>query len=136
YLILNFWLNEVATIGFRIFSYRLYITIPFIIFTIINAALISISINMSIHRFSQLRNFSVQGTSLSVIGTFFALLTGACPGCIAGFFPVIMGIIGSSLTLNQLPLYGLELQLLSVLILLTGIYLLSKPMTCKAPVKK
>lgn len=131
YLFLNFILNEIGTIGFHLFGYVWYILIPFMTFMILNAVLVSISINLGIHKFKQIQLAGIGGAGLGAVGTFLALMTGACPGCIAGFFPVIMGLIGSSITLSQLPLYGLELQFVSIPILLAGIHLLSKPIACK-----
>lgn len=131
FLFLNFALNEVYVIGFHIFSYVWYISIPYTLFTVVNTILIALNVNLMIMRFKEMNGFNKKGGVFSAIGTTFALLTGACPGCIAGIFPAVAGILGSTFTLNQLPLYGMEIQILSTVLLLIGTYQLSKPMTCK-----
>ncbi len=131
---LNYYLNELYVIGI---TYILYlpkaIHLPFLIFTMLNSLLVGVSAALAVHRISQLRaNGLISGGGISLIGSFFGLLSGACPACIAGFFPVVMGAIGhSNLALMGLPLYGLELQIASSILLLVGIYYLSKPLVCR-----
>jgi hypothetical protein len=48
---------------------------------------------------------------------------------------VIAGVLGSNLNLNSFSLYGIEIQLLSTLLLLVGIHQLSKEVSCKLAAK-
>ena len=132
--IINYYLSDLYVIGIKyITSLPPSIYIPFISFTLINTILIGISMVLSVKRITLLRAGGlIKGGGISMIGSFFALLSGACPACIAGFFPVVMGYIGySSIALPGLPLYGLEIQIASALLLGVGIYFLSKPIVCK-----
>ena len=53
-------------------------------------------------------------TSMATIG---GLITGFCPLCITGLFPVIFGIFGISLSLASLPFQGIEVQFFIAVIL-------------------
>lgn len=134
YFLLDFYTNEIYLVGFQVFHYRLAIAFPFMLFTILNGLLVGLTLNLAAMRFRQLHSFSQMGTgaATSILGTIGALLAGACPGCIAGLLPVVLGLFGSStFTLAQLPFYGVEILVLSFILLLTGAYMLSRPMTCK-----
>jgi len=132
FLAINIFVNEIYVVGASILNYSPVISIPYISFTLLNTFLVAISVNLIIARVRALKSLTsgVAG-GLSAIGAFFALLTGACPGCIAGLFPIIIGLIGSPFQLTQLPLFGIELQIISTIFMLIGIYFLTKPFTCK-----
>lgn len=128
---LNIYLNEIYVTGYSLLHSSLYITIPFISFLLINTTLTAISINLIIIKYREIKSLSSKNSILSTIGVFFAFLSGGCPGCVAGIFPTLVGIFGSTITLNSLPLYGFELQLIATILLLIGIYYLSKDLTCE-----
>ena len=65
---------------------------------------------------------------------FAGLIGGACPGCFAGIFPAILGLFGSTGTLGILPFNGLEIQAVTILIIIFSVYMLTKPMTCKVKI--
>src|SRR3989344_5794789 len=70
---------------------------------------------------------------LGVVG---GLVGGACPGCIAGFLPAMLGLFGVvGFSLYNLPFRGLEIQVLSIVLLIIGSLLLSRDLTCKIPKK-
>ena len=55
------------------------------------------------------------------IGTIGGLITGFCPLCITGLFPIIFSLFGVSFSLASLPFQGIEIQV-AVLILLSISY--------------
>lgn len=131
FALVNFILNEVYVVGFAIFRYNPVISIPYMFFIITNTLLTGINFVLGFNRLRELGVIKMGGSVFSFIGAFVALLTGACPGCISGLLPAIAGVLGSNLNLNSFPLYGIEIQLLSTLLLLAGIYQLSKEVSCK-----
>ena len=55
--------------------------------------------------------------SLSSVGAIGGLVTGACPLCVTGLIPLILGFIGISFSLASLPFQGIEVQVLVALVL-------------------
>jgi len=133
--LINFYFNDLKTVGFWFLHYENYIKIPYIVFWIINALLIGLSINLLIDKMKEIKSINPGAWILSMIWTFFALLTWACPGCIAWIFPVFVWIFGSNISMYSLPLHWTELQILSFVFLIIWIYYLSLDMTCKIKLK-
>ncbi len=129
--LINYYFNEIWEIGFWVFTYAWWISVPYIIFIILNTILIALSINLIIFKVSEIKSINPKAWVFSILWTTFALLTWACPGCIAWIFPAFMWIFGSNISLYSLPLHWVELQILSFLFLLIWIYYLSFDMTCK-----
>ena len=131
YLIFNVWIIEVH-ITYRVLIDNLYYGIPMVILSILVAAFVALDINLMIMKFKELKKVNKGAGGVTTIAIFLGLLGGACPGCIAGLFPVVMGIFGgTAFSLNALPFYGLELQALSLVLLVIGARLMSKPAVCK-----
>lgn len=63
-------------------------------------------------------NKKCKGIGSSTIGTAGGLITGVCPLCVTGLFPLIFGFIGVSFSFASLPFQGIEIQFLVFLILL------------------
>ena len=133
---INFHLNEIWDIWFWMFNYAWWISIPYIFFLIINTILIALSINLIIFKVKEIKSINPWAWIFSILWTSFALLTWACPGCIAWIFPAFVWIFGSNISLYSLPLHWVELQILSNILLLTWIYYLSFDMTCKIKPKR
>jgi len=133
YSIMNFFVNDFHIIGMNFFHSPNWYIISFIFFTIINTILIALSINLIIKRISY---FNIGGGIIGFLGAFITILTGACPGCIAGVLPAIMSLVGSGFTLSSLPLYGIEFKILSFLLMTSSIYLLSGEIKCTIEYKK
>ncbi len=134
--IFNFHFNEISDIWFWVFSYSWWISIPYIFFLIINTILIALSVNLIIKKVKEIKSLNPWAWVFSILWTSFALLTWACPGCIAWIFPAFVWIFGSNISLYSLPLHWVELQLLSFILLLVWIYYLSFDMTCKIKTNK
>ena len=128
---INFYFNEMWTLGLGFMHYENSIKIPYVFFGIMNALLIWLSINLLIDKMKELKSLNPWAWLLSMVWTFFALLTWACPGCIAGIFPVFVWLFGSTVSMYSLPFHWVELQVLSFAFLIIWIYFLSRDMTCK-----
>ena len=128
---INIYFNDLLVVWLWFLDYENYIKIPYIIFGILNTFLIWLSINLLIDKLKELKSINPSAWFFSMIWTFLALLTWACPWCIAGIFPAFLWIFGSNISMNSLPMHWTELQILSFVFLIFWIYFLSKDMTCK-----
>lgn len=128
---INIYFNDLITLWFSFLNYENYIKIPYIFFGVVNLFLIWLSINLLIDKMKEIKTINPKIWFFSFIWTFFALLSWACPWCIAGIFPVFVGIFGSNITMYNLPFHWTELQVLSFVFLIIWIYYLSKDMICK-----
>lgn len=131
YSAINIYFNELYVVGLKILGYNPSIIIPYISLNIVNTFFIGLSMTLGFVRFVELGIIYAHASIISMIGSFFALLTGACPGCISGLLPVFAGMFGSSLNLNSFPFHGIEIQALSTLLLILGINQLTKDVVCK-----
>lgn len=136
FFLINVFLNDILVTIASLIHFKLYFAFFYGFFYVLNALLIGLSINLIILKYKEIKFVSAKSSLFSVVGTFLAFLTGACPGCVAGFFPVFMGLFGASLSLNDLPFYGIEIQAVSLILLLLGIFYLSKDLSCKINLKK
>lgn len=57
------------------------------------------------------------GATTTSIGVLGGLITGFCPVCITGLFPIIFGFLGISFSLASLPFQGIEIQFVVLLLL-------------------
>ncbi len=64
------------------------------------------------------------GGTIAGAGTLGGLLTGFCPLCITGLFPLIFGLFGVSFSLASLPFQGIEIQLAVVILLFISLKML------------
>ena len=64
--------------------------------------------------------------TLGGIGTVGGLVTGVCPLCVTGLFPLLLGIFGVSFSFASLPLKGIEVQILVIVILIGSLWMLNK----------
>lgn len=65
-----------------------------------------------------------KGVAATGVGGVAGLAVGICPLCVTGLFPLIFSLLGISFSFALLPLEGIEAQILVLVILLTGYYLL------------
>lgn len=137
YLIINGLVNKTITNNLAVLkTYSLPFLIPYIVLNILVAVLTGITINLAVMKIKELREFrEVQKVNkaggVAAVGVFTGLLGGACPGCFVGLFPAVAGLFGISASLGVLPLYGLELQILSAVLLGGAVLLLTRNPLCK-----
>nr|MBI4156533.1 hypothetical protein [Candidatus Woesearchaeota archaeon] len=116
-------------------SYRLSFAIPFIALSLITALLVAVNVNLIIIKFKELKKMNKKVNAgvggMGALGIFGGILGGACPGCFVGLFPAFLGLFGITASLSILPLYGLEIQILSSILLTMSIFLLTRENICK-----
>lgn len=134
YLGINFFINDLSGTAPVLFNFNLNVIIPFLILNLIIAILVGISINLVWLKFKEYK-FVNKEHGLTFFGVFIGLMGGACPGCFVGLFPAFIGLFGVTASLSSLPLFGLELQLISLGLLILSIYLLTNEVVCKIPLK-
>ncbi len=67
-----------------------------------------------------------KGVGTASVGAVGGLITGVCPLCVTGIFPLIFSLIGISFSLGALPFQGIEVQILVALILFISYRQISK----------
>ena len=130
YLIINVIVNQTYVTAPFILGYKLSIVIPFLFFTILVALLVGVNVNLIIFKCKEIRALNKEG-GMTFLGLFGGLLGGACPSCFVGLFPAVAGLFGITASLSSLPLYGLEIQIGSALLLVIGTILLTRSNACK-----
>ena len=66
------------------------------------------------------------GTTTTSLGTIGGLITGFCPVCITGLFPLMLGFLGISFSLASLPFQGIEIQFVVLLLLIFSYKMIEK----------
>ncbi|MEK6914807.1 MAG: hypothetical protein AABW83_04105 [Nanoarchaeota archaeon] len=131
FLFSDIWINKLY-ITYRVLIEKSYYGILFIFLILTIAFLTSLNINLIIIKFKEFKKINYNSGGFTTLGIFFGVLGGACPGCIVGLFPAVTGIfLGTGASLNLLPFKGIELQILSVILLVISAKLLSKNNVCK-----
>lgn len=137
YVVINGLVNKTITNGFAVLkTYSLSFLIPYLFLNILVAILTGITINLGIIKIKEWREFRGlqkvhKAGGVAAVGVFTGILGGACPGCFVGLFPAVAGLFGITTSLGILPLYGLELQILSAILLAGAVFLLTRNPVCK-----
>ena len=137
YIAINIFVNKLYISLSVLKGFALWFLISFLFFNFLLVPfLVALTINLSILRLKEAGLlFGKEGGAIGM-GVFSGILGGACPGCFVGLFPAVLGIFGITATLSFLPFYGLEIQLLSVILLLVAANFLTKDIVCKVPLEK
>ena len=133
YMILNVFVNQTYITAPTLLNNNLNIIIPFIFFSVLVALLVAVNLNLVFIKFKELKKIN-KTTGITAIGAFGGILGGACPSCFVGLFPAFVGLFGIAASLSDLPLYGLEIQVFSAILLVISIILLTRDNTCKVEV--
>lgn len=64
--------------------------------------------------------------TMTSVGTIGGFVTGVCPLCVTGLFPLLFSVFGISFSLGGLPFKGLEVQALTLLLLGVSLFVLSR----------
>ncbi len=82
---------------------------------------------------AKLHEFRAGSAGVGILGMLVGSLSAGCPGCFFGLFPFLLSLFGITGTLALLPLKGIELQLITVLLLIVSIVLLERDagVSCK-----
>ncbi len=97
--------------------------------------LLGLNIALNIHRFNEMKTISKYST-IGIFGSFFSFLGIGCPSCSLSIASTLIPSLGSFIVIGSLPLKGLEIQILSIAILLLSLYFVTKENTCKIELKK
>lgn len=130
YIIINIVVNKIYISAPILLTYNLKIIIPYIFLTILTSILVSTNINLVYNKVKELKSLN-KASSLSFLGVFGGLLGGGCPSCFVGLFPAFLGLFCVTASLSTLPLFGLEILLASVTLLIISIIFLTKDNICK-----
>jgi hypothetical protein len=135
YITINIIINKFYETTDVFTTLATWFVIPFLFFSfLLIPFLVALTVSLIVLRIKESGIGSKVG-SVATAGVFGGLLAGACPGCFVGLFPAFLGLFGLTASLSVLPLYGIELQVLSVIFLIFSIYLLTKDMVCETPIK-
>ena len=96
-----------------------------VFFTLVIGLLVGVNAVVGYLKFQEhkkLKNVS----SLSCAATALGLTTGVCPACVTGIFPLILTSLGITFSWASLPFKGLEIQALTIVILILSLYLLKR----------
>jgi hypothetical protein len=130
YLFFNIWINKLY-ITYEVLFYSYYGILLGLLIVVV-AFLVGLSINLMIIKFKEYKNFNYNTGGFTSLAIFFGFMGGACSGCIAGLFPAFVGFFfGSAVSLGIFPLKGIELQLLSIILLTISIKILSRNNLCE-----
>ncbi len=120
------FLNGMIFLGRIIIGFKETILVSTFIFVIIISLLIGLLFTVMIYRVSSIRKINGQIGVFGAIGIFLGLFIPGCVACSVGALG-FLGITGS--IIGILPLKGLELQILSIALLVFGIIYFSKTMS-------
>jgi len=67
-----------------------------------------------------------RSVTLAGVGTVSGLTAGICPLCVTGILPIILGGLGISFSFASLPFQGIEVQILTLFILIISLFLVIK----------
>ncbi|HLC94088.1 MAG TPA: hypothetical protein VJH96_00790 [Patescibacteria group bacterium] len=90
--------------------------------TILNNFLIALAITFFIYLLEKKRSIAVGETSSSLVSTFLSIVSVGCTVC-GGFLLPLVGIAAS---LSALPFYGIEIKVISIVVLLVSLNILIK----------
>ena len=100
-----------------------------LVFGLVVSLIISILVGMNIVcgviAYRKRQQIKKQGI-LSCVGTVSGLAAGICSACVTSIFPFIFGLFGVTFSFANLPFKGAEIQILTVVILILGLYFLSR----------
>lgn len=134
YIFINIFLNQTYTLIPMYKNFAKTFLIPYLFFNfLLIPFLVALTINLTVLKFKELK--TLHGGFASG-GIFAGVLGGACPGCFAGLFPAFLGLFGITATLGNLPLFGLEIQILSFILLSIAIIFLTRDLKCEIPFNK
>ncbi|MAF36091.1 hypothetical protein CL622_03160 [archaeon] len=138
YIGINTIINQIYVTIPTLFQNNLWIVIPFVAFSLITALLVALNVSLVVIKYKELKQItSIQKQGgIAGIGVFGGLLAGACPSCFVGLFPAFLGFFGVTASLSSLPLYGIEIQILSGVLLTVSAFLLTRPNVCKIKLEK
>lgn len=132
YIIFSGFVNKTYVIFHRLYSSFDFWYSTFFIFInfLFVPLLVSLALNLSFDKIMDLKYVAKGRGMFSFLGIFGTLLGGSCPSCFVGLFPAFVGLFGASFTLSNLPFYGLEIQVVSSIVLIISLHYLTRDTVC------
>ncbi len=96
-----------------------------VLFTLSIALLVSINIVYGYIRHKEQKDVRKTG-AVTCVATVGGLATGVCASCMASVFPLVIGLFGVTFSWARLPFGGMEIQLLTVGLLIASLYFLQR----------
>jgi|SaaInlStandDraft_4_1057021.scaffolds.fasta_scaffold93323_1 hypothetical protein len=135
YIFLNLFLNKTFFVFHVLTSLPLYFVIPFFLFNLLIVPfLVALTVNLIILRLKETKSLRTNQGGLAFFGVVGGIFGGACPACLIGLLPAILGLFGFTITLSKLPFLGIGLQVVSSIFLIVAIVLLTRDLTCKVEI--
>ena len=97
-------------------------TIVSLFLGVITSILLGLYIALFVFRRDIIKKMSIGNNAATFSGTTIGILASGCPSCGVP----LLGLVGFPLALYSLPFKGLELKILSIALLILGIYLILK----------
>ncbi len=136
YIGLNIWINQTYSILPVLGGFSKVFLIPYLLFSfLIIPFLVALTINLTIIKFKEASLIGGKDGGFTFLGVFGGIFGGACPGCFVGLFPAFLGLFGITASLSILPLYGLEIQMISIALLIVAVIFLTRDVVCEVPIK-
>lgn len=76
-------------------------------------------------KYKQRKQCKEAGT-VAAIGTVGGLMVGVCPLCVTGVIPLVLGLLGVTFSFASLPFEGIEVQILTIIILIISLWMLNR----------
>src|SRR3989344_8846248 len=133
YLLLSIYLIYYFFNGFYLFfNYSIkYYPYLNILFTIILSFLFGINLSLILFRFKEIKKYNNE-SGTGIFTSVLSLFSAGCPVCSFTILSFLIPGLSATFSLAILPFKGLEIQLLGILLLLIGIFILTKENVCKA----
>lgn len=91
-------------------------------FLFLFSLLAALALTLHVYKYENMKDRKIGKSSIGVAGAFIGMFTSACSVC----YPLILTLLGIPTALAILPFGGIEIYMISVLLLLLSIYMISK----------
>jgi len=110
----------------------------YIILTLLISILLGLWLTLMFYKFQCLKKIDLNHSGTSFLGFLLGIFGTGCAGCSFTLFSYFLSFFGLALGLARLPLQGLELKILSVILLLISNYFILNNVNsvCKKPLNK
>ena len=130
-IVFCFLYYELTIYGIKTFDNFIYFNgVNYVIFYIILSFLISILLGLWLtimfYKFQCLKKIDLKHSVTSFLGLLLGVFGTGCSGCSFTLFSYFLSFFGLALGLAKLPLQGLELKILSLILLLVSNYFVLK----------
>ena len=126
----------IKTLDNFIYFNGLKYVIFYIILSFLISGLLGLWMTLMFYKFQCLKRIDLKHSTTSFLGLLLGIFGAGCAGCSFTLFSYFLSFFGLALGLAKLPLQGLELKVLSVILLLTSNYFILNNFNICKPFKK